>query len=142
MAGLSEKNPQNLSFGQKKRVALAGVLAMGTEILVLDEPLAHLDPTGQRDLVSTLDQLSTAGKTIIVASHNIDFVAEWADRVIIIAAGRIIADGDKRVLLDRDLMEKQAGLTRPTVTRLFEGYLEQPPTTLEEARHLLKYKFC
>ncbi|MFZ5640667.1 MAG: energy-coupling factor ABC transporter ATP-binding protein [Bacillota bacterium] len=77
-----EKSPHHLSFGQKKRVAIAGVLAMDPEVMILDEPTAYLDPQGQDLLFDILQEFHRRGKTLLVATHDMDLAAEWADHVI------------------------------------------------------------
>lgn len=140
LEALAGKAPQHLSYGEKRRVALAGVLAMEPVILILDEPLAFLDPGGQRILRGILDELSKEGKTLIVATHDVDFAAEWADHVIILKRGRVWKEGGKEILLDPALVE-EAGLDLPLAARIFWGYDlphgQEPPLCSEEARRIL-----
>jgi cobalt/nickel transport system ATP-binding protein len=93
MSAFENLPPHNLSTGEKKKVAIAGVLAMEPEILVFDEPLSGLDPRGQADLIELLDQLNADGKTIIVTTHRMDFAAEWADEIWILKKGQVIKKG-------------------------------------------------
>ena len=93
MSGFENQPPHNLSTGEKKKVAIAGVLAMEPEILVFDEPLSGLDPRGQADLTELLDQLNADGKTIIVTTHRMDFAAEWADEIWILKNGKVTKKG-------------------------------------------------
>jgi len=76
---LRDRPTHMLSFGQKKRVAIAGVLAMRPDVLILDEPTAGLDPAGVTDLLALLDQLHTSGKTLIAATHDMELAAEWSN---------------------------------------------------------------
>ncbi|MDN5347865.1 MAG: cobalt/nickel transport system ATP-binding protein [Clostridia bacterium] len=121
---LRRKAPHNLSYGQKKRVAIAGVLAMQPEILVLDEPMAFLDPLGQEGLLAILDRYHRAGKTLVIATHDVDFAAAWADRILILSQGSLLASGPAQILCDAGLVQR-AGLRLPLVAQLFYGYL--PP---------------
>lgn len=106
LTGLEHKSPQRLSYGQKKRAAIAGVLAMSPAILVFDEPTASLDPKGRAMMLETLWKLHEEGKSVIVATHDVDLASEWADRVLIMREGSVCADGGGELLWDRLLMEK------------------------------------
>ena len=102
MAGQEERVPLRLSGGEKRRVALAGVLAMRPEVLLLDEPSMFLDPRGRRELIALLGGL---GGTKLIASHDLEFVLRTCPRVLVLDAGRIVADGPATVLADAALME-------------------------------------
>lgn len=91
MSELADKPVHHLSFGQKKRVCIAGVLAMQPDLLLLDEPMAGLDTPMQADLLAVLDQLSASGITILLATHDVDFAYRWADQLHLLAAGRCVA---------------------------------------------------
>lgn len=91
MARFADKAVHNLSFGQKKRVCIAGVLAMEPELLVLDEPMAGLDYGMQEELLAVLEGLHARGITLLLATHDIDFAYRWADRIHLMAAGRCAA---------------------------------------------------
>jgi len=102
LQGFEERVPFHLSGGEKRRVALAGVLAMRPEILLLDEPSSHLDPRGRRELIHLINGLTV---TKIIASHDLEFILETCQRAIILDAGRVVADGPVRTLLaNRELM--------------------------------------
>lgn len=91
-----------LSPGQKKRVALAGVLAMEPEALILDEPTAGLDYAGSLNLFGIMDRLHKSGKTLIVSTHDTDWVMEWADLVVAMLDGRVVVTGTPQEVLFRD----------------------------------------
>lgn len=91
MTQYADKPVHNLSYGQKKRVCIAGVLAMRPEVLILDEPMAGLDAAMQNDLTQILDQLHAAGMTIIIATHDIDFAYQWADSITAMVNGKCAA---------------------------------------------------
>lgn len=141
---LAEKAPYQLSYGQKKRVAIAGVLAMSPQIIVLDEPFAYLDPRGKRGLLQILDELACQGKTIVIATHDVDLAAEWADRIVVIKEGRVLAEGDKTILIDSEIIEK-ADLDFPTVAKIFRelpnGEYKRLPLTINEAISRIKQFF-
>jgi len=102
-----------LSLGQKRRAAIAGIIAMGPSVLLLDEPSAGLDPHGVTHLVAALRRLSMDGMTIVYTTHNVDLALAWSDRVALFAGGRTIACGPaEEVLADPELVG-QAHLRRP-----------------------------
>ena len=110
--------PHLLSGGQKQRIAIAGVIAMEPECIVLDEPTAMLDPIGRADVMRTVKQLNREkGVTIVIITHHMDEAAQ-ADRLIVMAKGRIVADGEpKQVFQDVEGL-KAVGLTVPDTTEL------------------------
>jgi cobalt/nickel transport system ATP-binding protein len=110
MSGMEERVPFHLSGGEKRRIALAGVLAMQPRILLLDEPSMYLDPRGRRELIQLLH---TLGGTRMIASHDLELILQTCDRVLLLDRGRLIADGPARtVLADATLMEEH-GLEVP-----------------------------
>lgn len=110
MLWATNKSAHHLSFGEKKRIALATVLSMNPKMLVLDEPTSNLDPRARKRLESLLTGLD---HTMIVATHNLDFAWRVCDRSIILSSGKIVADGSTRELLtDGDLLEAN-GLEMP-----------------------------
>lgn len=119
---LLDVSPLALSGGQKRRVALAGVLAMQPEILVLDEPMAGLDPAGRRDIFELLMKLHQERKiSIIFASHSMDDVAEYAKRVIVMHEGKIVLDGSPRKVFQYEKELEQIGLGVPAATKLMHS---------------------
>ena len=90
MGDVVDRAPHQLSLGQRRRVAIATVLAMDPTLLVLDEPSANLDPRSRREL---LDVLETIERTLVVVTHDLPFAAELCERAVILARGRIVADG-------------------------------------------------
>lgn len=116
-----DKATHFLSYGQKKRLCLAGVLAMAPEVLLLDEPTAGLDPEQTRRVVGILDELSRAGRTLVLATHDVDLAYAWADTVYIFGRGRVLAKGaPETVFADAALMER-ASLRRPLLFTLYEA---------------------
>src|SRR5699024_10513334 len=87
---LKDKHPFNLSLGQKRKVAIAGVLAMDAEIIVVDEPFSGLDPHSLEQLLSILNTLHSIGNTIIITTHDVDVAYSWADECIILNDGKIL----------------------------------------------------
>jgi len=110
MAGLERRLPHHLSLGQRKRVALATVLAMDPSVLVFDEPSAGLDPRGRRELIGLLHGLD---QTLLVSTHDMRLVAEVFPRVVVMDEGRIVADGPTEDVLSDDALLLAHGLERP-----------------------------
>jgi len=142
---LGERAIHHLSFGQQKRVAIAGVLAMEPAILILDEPTAGLDPAGEHSMLHLLGALNRKqGITIILATHSVDTLPLFADRIYLLNRGRVLKEGpSEEVFQDHELIES-ASLRLPYVTRLlhemkrFDGVpIEGLPLTLKEAREQL-----
>jgi cobalt/nickel transport system ATP-binding protein len=103
LLGLEERVPFHLSGGEKRRVALAGVLAMQPDVLLLDEPSMHLDPRGRRDLICLVKKLTA---TKIIAAHDLELIRETCGRALVLDGGRLVADGTARAILaDVHLME-------------------------------------
>jgi cobalt/nickel transport system ATP-binding protein len=119
MEAAAPRAPHQLSMGERRRVAIAGVLAMEPELLVLDEPSANLDPRARREL---LDVLSALDRTLLVVTHDLPFAAELCDRAVILSGGRVVADGpcfdvlDDADLLSRHDLELPAGFDPARVT--------------------------
>ncbi len=110
MAGYEQRSPHHLSLGEKKRVAIATILSMSPEVMVIDEPASNLDPGGKWLLIELLQKLPA---TRIIASHDLELVEALCRRIIVLDGGRIVADGAaERILADTPLLASH-GLTRP-----------------------------
>ncbi len=142
LAGVSEyadRAPHHLSFGEKKRVAIAGLLAMDPDIYLLDEPTANLDPASRRALVDVLRSLD---KSIVLATHDLTVAFELTQRVIVLKR-TVLYDGDLRGLMARPDILAEANLELPSIPRLMtewkarSGRGFEVPTTMEEALDLL-----
>jgi len=133
---LGENSPYNLSWGQKKRVALAGVLVMEPELLVLDEPFSGLDPEVTGHLLALLDRVNREGKTVVVAAHDVDLAYQWADEVVILSQGKIISQGPPEIL-SRENHMNEASLDIPLLAKVFKTspYL---PRTPGQARSIIE----
>lgn len=117
-AALKDVSPFELSGGQKRRVAIAGILALKPKYLVLDEPTAGLDPKARSNLLSEIKKLHRAGVTIICVTHSMEDIANLAKRAIVLAQGRILFDGTPRKLFAQTEILNAAGLMPPPVTQL------------------------
>lgn len=121
-----DRSPFELSGGQMRRVAIAGVLAMRPNILVLDEPTAGLDPRGRDELLDQLQQLhSKSGMTVILVSHSMEDIARVATRLIVMERGRVVADGAPRAVFAQAEMLASIGLGVPQVTELMLALRER-----------------
>ncbi len=123
LVGLSsealEKSPFELSGGQKRRVALAGVIAMEPEVLILDEPTAGLDPAGRENLMANIrDFHRNRGGTVILVSHSMDEIAQNVDRILVLKSSHILMDGAPRQVFARAEELLSAGLDVPQITRV------------------------
>ena len=139
MAGFEDKTPHHLSGGQQKRVAIAGIIAMRPEIMILDEPTAGLDPEGVDKVLNILNNLNKEGMSIVISSHDIEMVSQFADKIFVLYEGSIIAEGDKhQIFSDKELLKK-ANLKAPVTTEILYKLkenglnLDTEKITVEEA---------
>lgn len=116
LADVASRSPYALSGGQQQRLAIASMLVMEPRLLVLDEPTSQLDPAGKKQVFAVLDQLAAAGEmTVVIIEHELEWIGNFADRVIVMAEGRIVNDGKPReVLADEGLIELGVGNTAYT----------------------------
>lgn len=145
LVGLDEsfykKSPFELSGGQKRRVAIAGVLAMNPEVLILDEPTAGLDPKGREEILGKISELRKSRNiTIILVSHSMEDVAKYADKILVLSKGELVLNGTpKEVFRHIDLLES-IGLRAPEVSYIIrelreKGFeINEDISTIEEAR--------
>ena len=122
LVGISEEvytqSPFELSGGQKRRVAIAGVLSMNPKIMILDEPTAGLDPAGRKEILGLVEKLCREQKmTIILVSHSMDDVAEYADRILVINDGKLALDATPREVFNHKEELESYGLSLPQVTK-------------------------
>ncbi|MBR5269849.1 MAG: energy-coupling factor transporter ATPase [Anaerotignum sp.] len=139
-----EKSPFELSGGQKRRVAIAGVLAMNPEVLILDEPTAGLDPKGRDEILAAIRKLhEERGITVILVSHSMEDVAKLVDRIVVMHRGQVAMTGTPREIFSHPMELEKMGLAAPQVSYVFaqlkaKGY--DVPTdvyTVEEAKEAL-----
>jgi cobalt/nickel transport system ATP-binding protein len=120
----ARKNPDNLSGGEKKRVAIAGVLAMQPQVLVLDEPSAQLDPRSRRHLIDLLQSLSL---TQLIATHDLDLALELCDRTIVLSQGQVVYDGKtEKVMGDPDFLRQHALESPLSYSRPYCNLIDAP----------------
>ena len=127
MSHLKDRHVQYLSYGQKKRVAIADILAMETEVLILDEPFAWLDRKGQEEMDDILDALTGSGKTVIISTHDPDFAWRWAGEIILFRDGRVIGAGpSEEIFHNREILD-EAGIDQPGVIKMASALGLQGP---------------
>lgn len=141
---LKDKNPQKMSGGQKQRVALASIIVMDPEILVIDEPTSQLDPKGTQDIFKIINIMAKKGKTIILVEHKLELIAEYAEKIVVLDEGKIILSGDKKEILNNRLLEEK-GIGMPQYSKLFyelikvgKAKFEEIPITKGKTVELLK----
>ena len=118
LAAIGDKSPFELSGGQQRRVAFAGVLAMEPEVLVLDEPMAGLDPAARRDFLELIDRLHREGLTVVMVSHSMDDLANCCDRIVVMNEGAVFADGAPAQVFAHANELKSIGLGVPAAQRM------------------------
>jgi len=143
MAEYSEKPPHFLSLGQKKRVALAGVLAMQPEVLIMDEPTSNLDPRATSEILHLLLRLNREFKiTLLLATHDVDMVPLFANKLYILDKGKLVSEGSPAEMFSDAEMIRNVNLRSPRIAHLFEVLKkedglpidEQLPLTIGDAR--------
>lgn len=118
LSAVGDKSPFELSGGQQRRVAFAGVLAMEPEVLVLDEPMAGLDPAARRDFLELIDRLHRDGLTVVMVSHSMDDLAQCCDRIVVMNEGAVFAEGAPAQVFARADELKSIGLGVPAAQRM------------------------
>ena len=141
---LRGRNPYDLSGGQKQRVALASIIAMDPDILVIDEPTSQLDPKGTEDIFKIINLMANEGKTIILVEHKLELIAEYAQNILVLDEGEIILSGKaEEVLNNKILLEKEIGMTQYSMLayeleKAGKIEFEEIPITKEKIVELLK----
>jgi energy-coupling factor transporter ATP-binding protein EcfA2 len=136
---LADRSPYSLSGGQQQRVALTSILVMQPKVLVLDEPTSQMDPIGTREVFGVIRTMAERGMTVVMAEHKVEWIAQFADRVVALHEGQVLLDGKPSEVLTSDqLPERGFGISRYTsVARKAREqglWKKEPlPVTLEEA---------
>ena len=140
LEALQTKNPYELSGGQKQRVALASIVALDPQVVILDEPTSQLDPQSTEEVFQIIQLLKAQGKTIIVVEHKVDLLAEYCDEIILLADGQVVQKGPvQQIFSDPTILTYGGAL--PQMALFFLNQLHQKnqiPITLEEAIQQLK----
>lgn len=119
-----DRPPHYLSGGEKKRVSIADIIAMKSEVIIFDEPTASLDPVNAAMLEEVLKKLSEENKTMLISTHDVDFAYRWADRIVVFSDGMIIGDGTPIEIFKNNEILKNANLKRPVMLDVYETLLE------------------
>ena len=143
---LKDRPPHYLSGGEKKRVSIADIIAMKSEIIIFDEPTAALDPLNSIMLEEVLLKLGDEGKTMLISTHDVDFTYRWAERVLVFNDGKIIADGSPLEIFQNKEILKKANLKQPTMLEVYESLVETGllkdkkdyPKSIQEFKKMLK----
>jgi cobalt/nickel transport system ATP-binding protein len=145
LEGFERRLPHQLSGGEKKRVAIAGVLAMDPDVLVFDEPTSGLDPSGSEDIMELLDELNHGGKTLIISTHDVELAYPWADRAILMLEGKILQEDVPEIAFGNPESVRAAHLSLPTLLELHmelqkRGFLLQgkKPRTVLDMMHCIE----
>ncbi len=139
ISDLADRSPYSLSGGQQQRVALTSILVMQPKVLVLDEPTSQMDPIGTREVFSTIRAMAEQGMTVILVEHKMEWIANFADRVVALHEGQILLEGKPQEVLTSDLLQdKGFGISRYTSVARKAKELglwkkETLPVTLDEA---------
>lgn len=140
-----DRPPHYLSGGEKKRVSIADIIAMKSDVIIFDEPTAALDPLNAMMLEDVLEKLNMEGKTMLISVHDVDFAYRWAERVLVFHQGKIIADGTPlEIFQDMEILN-QANLKQPIMLEVYESLVEKQvledlklyPKTPEELKNIL-----
>lgn len=145
LSRLKDKPPHHLSGGQKKRVAIAGIMAMEPEVIILDEPLSNLDPVGADEIMDLLNEFNQFGSTIIISTHDVDLAYRWSDYVFLLSNSKIIGQGTPAEVFKETELLKKAGLRQPTTLEIYHeierrglAYGRNSPKTIPELVNTLK----
>lgn len=145
LSHLKDRPPHHLSGGQKKRVAIAGVMAMEPEIIILDEPLSNLDPAGADEIMDLLNELNHFGSTIIISTHDVDLAYRWADYVYLLSESKLVGEGTAEELFRQTELLKLASLRQPSSLEVYHelerrglALGKQSPKTLPELVNTLR----
>lgn len=139
ISDLADRSPYSLSGGQQQRVALTSILVMQPKVLVLDEPTSQMDPIGTREVFGVIRAMAERGMTVILAEHKVEWIAQFADRVIALHEGQILLEGNPQEVLTSELLvDKGFGISRYTAVARKAKEMglwkkESLPVTLEEA---------
>lgn len=146
---LQQRAPHYLSGGEKKQVSIADILAMEPDLLIFDEPMAALDPMNAQRVEDILNQLHEDGKTLLIATHDVDFAWRFADRILVFCDGMLIGDGTPAEIFAQKEMMERAHLKKPSIMEVWDALLQNslvedrkgyPPTPQQAAEWIAACK--
>lgn len=132
LSDLQERAPHYLSGGEKKSVSIADILAMEPELFIFDEPMAALDPVNAEKVERILEKLHQDGKTLLIATHDVEFAYRFADRILVFADGSLIADGTPNQIFQSPEILRQAHLKKPFALAVWEALIAGQIVTNED----------
>ncbi|MGM0472255.1 MAG: energy-coupling factor ABC transporter ATP-binding protein [Bacillota bacterium] len=121
---LAQRPTHHLSYGQKKKVAIASVLVMEPELIIFDEPTAGLDPAGVRDLLDFIAEIYKQERSILIATHDVDLAYAWADQIYLLEQGQIVSEGSPRDVFQQRAILEQIGLEQPWVIEVYNQLVQ------------------
>lgn len=145
ITAVKDQNPFDLSGGQMQRMAIASVVAMKPDVIVLDEPTSQLDPQGSEEVFRAIAELSNQGMTVIMVEHKMEKIAEYSDRVLLLHQGKCVDFASPEEIFSRDDLHEY-GVTAPVYTRVCQALNQQNtdkktyPVTLRKAVEVLRSK--
>lgn len=122
---LKDRPTHLLSYGEKKRVAIADILAMDPQVIIFDEPTAWLDPVSTVQIIHLLNKINEQGKTLLLSTHDVDLAYSWADYIIVMKKGRVISKGRPEEVFQDEILLKDAGLVKPWILEVYDKLLEE-----------------
>ena len=132
LSDFKERAPHYCSGGEKKRISIADIIAMHSEVMIFDEPTAALDPLNAAMLEDVLTRLSAQGKTLLISTHDMDFAYRWAERLVVFCNGEIIADGTPVEILADDAIREKANLRKPMMLDVYEAMIRHGFSSMAE----------
>jgi len=145
LCGYEQRPPHHLSGGEKKRVAIAGILAMEPEVIILDEPTSNLDPASSEEIMEMLDELNLGGKTMIISTHDVDLAYRWADELLLMENGQLLHQGEPSSIFTNQELVTRARMKLPLVLEIYKelvcrGVLNgsSPPKSVLELTDILE----
>ena len=145
LCGYEQRPPHHLSGGEKKRVAIAGILAMEPEVIILDEPTSNLDPASSEEIMEMLDELNLGGKTMIISTHDVDLAYRWADELLLMENGQLLHQGEPSSIFTNQELVTRARMKMPLVLEIYKelvcrGVLNgsSPPKSVLELTDILE----
>lgn len=146
ISDFKDRPPHYLSGGEKKRVTIADIIAMKSEIIIFDEPTAALDPLNAQMLEEVLAKLGSEGKTMMISAHDVDFAYRWAERILVFSHGKIIADGSPLEVFQNIEVLRQANLKQPTLFEIYDLLVQKNlfedikyyPKSVQEFKEMLE----
>ena len=137
---LKDRPAHLLSYGQKKRVCIASILAMNPKIIIFDEPTSGLDPAHAAEIIVLLNKLHAEGKTIILSTHDMNLAYQWASRIVVLGEGRILGSGTVNEIFDNEALIEESRLELPMLLQLFKQLKNcgtTNPASINELAHLI-----